>query len=94
MSGILMMVIAIVVLGGASVSYTHLITTEKITPTIIACVRLRDESTRLYLSALSAWLAWRCMIFKLIEYRAICVRIPAKIGGMPSFVCKLSLIHI
>ena len=57
-------------------------------PFQIAPGTLRSVRNRLYLSGLTGVLAFMLMMRRLIEQSANCVRMPARMAGMPSFVCS------
>ena len=63
--------------------------TAMMTPVKIAEGMLREESSRWYLSTLTALFAAMPMMCRLMEYRENWVRMPARIAGMPSLVCSV-----
>ena len=69
-----------------------IITTAKIAETIIDCGILPRVTYRPVSPNLKDVFADISIILRLIEYSPSCVKIPARIAGIPSFVCKKPVI--
>ncbi len=67
---------------------TAITAAARITPTRMAVGTKRDDRISGNLSTLTGLFAMNPMIARLIEYSANCVRIPARMAGMPSAVCR------